>query len=51
VCGSANETPVDAAAGSRQEFTEDCAVCCRPNFLKITISGDEEPSVEASFDE
>jgi hypothetical protein len=51
VCGSANETPVDTALGTRQEFTEDCVVCCRPNFLRITVSEDEDLSVEVSFDE
>jgi len=34
-CGEWNQTIVDASAGSRQFYTEDCQVCCRPNLLHI----------------
>jgi len=36
-CGEENETLVDSSAGLRQSFTEDCAVCCRPNVVHIVI--------------
>ena len=26
---------VDASAGSRQSYIEDCQVCCKPNVLHI----------------
>src|SRR4051812_20121867 len=30
-CGEENETNLDLAGGLHQSYTEDCAVCCRPN--------------------
>jgi hypothetical protein len=38
-CGEGFETVVDLSAGS-QSYTEDCAVCCRP--IEIALSVDEE---------
>ena len=32
-CGEWNETVVDESAGSRQNYIEDCQVCCKPNLL------------------
>jgi hypothetical protein len=34
-CGTWNETSVDESAGSRQNYVEDCQVCCKPNVLHI----------------
>jgi Cysteine-rich CPXCG len=34
-CGEWNETSVDPSAGSRQNYVEDCQVCCKPNVLQI----------------
>jgi hypothetical protein len=34
-CGEWNQTPVDASAGRRQRYVEDCQVCCRANVLSI----------------
>jgi hypothetical protein len=34
-CGEWNETSVDPSAGSRQDYVEDCQVCCKPNVLQI----------------
>jgi hypothetical protein len=34
-CGEWNETVVDESAGSRQNYIEDCQVCCKPNALAI----------------
>jgi Cysteine-rich CPXCG len=39
-CGEPNETQLDLSGGYHQQYTEDCAVCCRPNLLTITV--DEE---------
>lgn len=50
-CGEKNETFVEVSAGNRQSYVEDCAVCCRPNVLTISI--DEETgaiNVEAEFE-
>lgn len=51
VCGSENETPVDPALGATQRFTEDCATCCRPNLLTVTVRSEDEIEVVAEFDE
>ena len=48
VCGQGNETVVDLSAGFRQSYVEDCAICCRPNVLRVKadeVSG--EISIEA----
>ena len=34
-CGEWNETVVDESAGSRQNYVEDCQVCCKPNVLSV----------------
>lgn len=34
-CGEWNETTVDESAGSRQQYIEDCQVCCKPNVLRV----------------
>ena len=37
-CGEEIVVPIDASAGSRQEYVEDCPVCCRPNVLTVELS-------------
>ncbi len=39
-CLQINTTIVDGTGGQKQEYIEDCQVCCRPNNLIITV--DEE---------
>ncbi|MFQ3597003.1 MAG: CPXCG motif-containing cysteine-rich protein [Chloroherpetonaceae bacterium] len=52
VCGEWNETTVDTEGGARQTYTEDCAVCCHPNTLYITIDEAQETAyIEARFEE
>jgi hypothetical protein len=34
-CGEWNTTSVDESAGSRQNYVEDCQVCCKPNVLRV----------------
>ncbi len=41
-CLQINEILIDPAGGQRQEFVQDCEVCCRPNRLVITIDPDSE---------
>ncbi len=45
-CGEMIVIPVDPAAGTRQQYVEDCPVCCRPNI--ITVSIDERGRVHAA---
>jgi hypothetical protein len=42
-CGEGFETVVDLSAGS-QSYTEDCAVCCRP--IEIALSVDDEGNLQ-----
>lgn len=35
--------PIDLAAGSRQDYVEDCPVCCCPNVIHVEI--DDEGNV------
>ena len=34
-CGEWNETNVDSSAGRRQQYIEDCQVCCKANVLSV----------------
>ncbi|MCS7078810.1 MAG: CPXCG motif-containing cysteine-rich protein [Chloracidobacterium sp.] len=36
-CGEPNVTFPDWSGGRRQRYIEDCAVCCRPNVLHVTL--------------
>lgn len=38
-CGEDNDVLVDPSGGRRQTFTEDCAVCCRPNLITLVFEG------------
>ena len=50
-CGVETELAVDPGGGARQEYIEDCAVCCRP--LQLTVRWDETGAahVEAVSDD
>ena len=39
-CLQVNNIIVDGTGGPKQEYIEDCQVCCRPNDLRIIV--DEE---------
>ena len=47
-CGEDNEVFVDESGGRRQTFTEDCAVCCRPNLITLVLDEDGEPQLEVT---
>ena len=50
-CGEPNETFVDQSGGAKQDYTEDCTVCCRPNVLHIFINEESgDISVENEFE-
>lgn len=46
-CGEENDLDVDPTAGMRQEYVEDCQVCCRPNRLLITLGAEDDVVVQA----
>ncbi len=39
-CGEEIHVPVDLAAGKRQQYVEDCPVCCSPVVLRLEYSED-----------
>lgn len=54
-CGEGNAVSFDSssfALARRQQFTEDCAVCCRPNLITLEIDRDGFVSneVEREYD-
>ena len=48
-CGEINEIGLDPGGGRRQEYVEDCQVCCRPGRVVVTYlpDGTADVSVEA----
>ncbi|HEX5314696.1 MAG TPA: CPXCG motif-containing cysteine-rich protein [Gammaproteobacteria bacterium] len=46
-CGEAIEIVVDCSV-AEQKYIEDCAVCCRPISIAVTVAPDGSASVEAS---
>jgi hypothetical protein len=46
-CGEEIVVPLDLSAGGRQEYVEDCPVCCRPNVVHVEIGDDGEARVWA----
>ncbi len=48
VCGACGEeivVPIDVSQGERQEYVEDCPVCCRANVIRVEIDDDGGASV------
>lgn len=48
-CGELNDIALDPAGGRRQEYVEDCQICCRPWRVRVSYHPDgvAEVSVEA----
>ncbi len=46
-CGEEIVIPVDATAGSSQQYVEDCPVCCNPNVIRIEVDAEGEIRVRA----
>ena len=49
-CGESFDTAVDGSGGDA-DYVEDCAVCCRPITLSITIDEDGEVSCRTRRDD
>ncbi len=45
-CGEGIPIEVDRSAG-RQEYVEDCSVCCRPIEIGVTLDEQHRPRVSA----
>ena len=37
LCGEEIVVPIDVSAGRRQQYVEDCPVCCAPNVIHVRI--------------
>jgi hypothetical protein len=47
-CGVQNTVWVDLTVAGKQDFIEDCRICCRPNRIIITTADvEEEAFIEA----
>lgn len=46
-CGEMVDIALDPGSGPRQEYVEDCQVCCRPWQVRVTYGPDGEATVEA----
>jgi hypothetical protein len=49
-CGEPQEINVDPSGGSKQHYTEDCQVCCRPWRVAVRFRGGE-PEVRLSAED
>ena len=47
-CGEAVALAIDTSAGDEQEYTEDCAVCCRPMDVFVRCRPGELLSISIS---
>lgn len=45
-CGQTNDLYVDPSGGVRQQYVEDCQVCCRPNLITAVLADDDEVIVQ-----
>ena len=41
-CGEANPVSLDPGSGDRQDYIEDCPVCCRPVEFHLVTGADGE---------
>ena len=46
-CGEQIVIPIDLSAGSRQQYVEDCPVCCRANVIQVEVQEHGEANVWA----
>ncbi len=49
-CGEEMVVPVDIAGGARQDYVEDCPVCCRTMRLRVEIAPDGKAQVEGEHE-
>ena len=51
-CGAPNEIALDPGSGARQEYVEDCQVCCQPWSVRVEYAPDGAAEVRlATADE
>ncbi len=50
-CGEAVSITLDPTAGAEQDYVEDCAVCCRPWRVHVTVDDSGSVAVNVEPDE
>lgn len=45
-CGTHNLVMVDLTMTGKQDFVEDCRICCRPNRIIVTLDRDDNVMVD-----
>jgi len=53
ICGSCGELiviPIDFSSGPKQEYVEDCPVCCCGNVIYLEINGDGSATARAELE-
>ncbi len=48
-CGIHNTVDVDLTINVKQDFVEDCRICCRPNRIIVLVDQEENVSIEARY--
>ena len=46
-CGESNAVPLDPGSGARQEYVEDCQVCCQPWRVRVSYDRSGHATVRA----
>lgn len=46
-CGEEIVIPLDPSAGERQEYVEDCPVCCHPNVIIVEFDARGQPTIRS----
>ncbi len=46
-CGELNSVWIDLTISGKQDFIEDCRICCRPNRVIITTDEDNNIFIES----
>jgi transcription elongation factor Elf1 len=49
-CGEEIVVPLDITAGERQEYVEDCPVCCHPMVLRIEFDDSGDATVDGEHE-
>ncbi len=49
-CGEEIVVPVDISAGARQDYVEDCPVCCHPMTLRVDIDPDGDARIHGAHE-
>jgi hypothetical protein len=49
-CGEEIIVPIDVTEGCRQDYVEDCPVCCNPMVLHVDIDDSGEAHIESEHE-